>query len=61
MQEAYRDLGGWISDAKLPIVYRDAYNITFMGIEKLHPFDSTKFRKVKSGLEKAGLVKSDQV
>jgi hypothetical protein len=36
----------WIKPGQLPIVYHDAYNITFWGIEKLHPFDSCKFRKV---------------
>lgn len=30
------------------MVYDDCYNITFFGIEKLHPFDSTKFRKASS-------------
>ena len=60
MQEAYKDVGSWISDGQLPIVYNAAYNIKFLGIEKLHPFDSTKFQKVKAGLEKEGLVKSSQ-
>ncbi|XP_013881770.1 histone deacetylase 11 [Austrofundulus limnaeus] len=30
----------------LPIVYHPDYNITFMGLEKLHPFDSGKWGKV---------------
>lgn len=32
---------------KLPIVYSDDYNITACGLEKLHPFDSCKYRKSK--------------
>ncbi len=28
------------------MVYHPDYNITFGGIEKLHPFDSCKFKKV---------------
>lgn len=31
---------------KLPIVYSPEYNITFWGIEKLHPFDSEKYKQV---------------
>lgn len=60
MQEAYQGLGSWITEDQLPIVYNAAYNVKFMGIEKLHPFDSTKFQKVKAGLEKEGLVKPKQ-
>ncbi|CAN9512182.1 unnamed protein product [Ophioblennius macclurei] len=30
----------------LPIVYHPDYNITFMGMEKLHPFDAGKWGKV---------------
>lgn len=29
-----------------PIVYSEDYNIGFMGLEKLHPFDSGKWGKV---------------
>ena len=31
---------------KLPIVYHSKYNISFFGIEKIHPFDSTKYGKI---------------
>lgn len=37
---------------RVPIVYHDNYNITFLGIEKLHPFDSTKYAHVFHGLRK---------
>ncbi|XP_026999757.1 histone deacetylase 11 isoform X1 [Tachysurus fulvidraco] len=30
----------------LPIVYSPTYNITFLGLEKLHPFDAGKWGKV---------------
>lgn len=30
----------------MPIVYHPDYNITFMGLEKLHPFDAGKWGKV---------------
>jgi histone deacetylase 11 len=29
-----------------PIVYTNEYNISFFGIEKLHPFDSQKWGRV---------------
>ena len=29
-----------------PIVYSDDYNIGFLGLERLHPFDSGKWGKV---------------
>ncbi|KAI3369628.1 hypothetical protein L3Q82_025340, partial [Scortum barcoo] len=35
-----------IPQACLPIVYHADYNITFMGLEKLHPFDAGKWGKV---------------
>jgi histone deacetylase 11 len=31
---------------KIPIVYREEYNIRLMGLEKLHPFDTLKFKNV---------------
>uniref|UniRef100_A0A8C5HAQ3 Uncharacterized protein n=1 Tax=Gouania willdenowi TaxID=441366 RepID=A0A8C5HAQ3_GOUWI len=43
----------------LPIVYHPDYNITFIGLEKLHPFDSGKWGKVirflKVSVLRAGL------
>lgn len=35
-----------MSEKKLPIVYTDQYNISFMGLENLHPFDSKKYGRV---------------
>lgn len=40
--ELYEDA----SSACWPIVYSPDYNITFMGLEKLHPFDAGKWGKV---------------
>ena len=34
------------TEEKLPIVYSDKYNISFMGLENLHPFDSKKYGRV---------------
>jgi histone deacetylase 11 len=41
---------------KIPIAYNDRYNIEFFGLEKYHPFDSTKYRRV---FESLGLKQSD--
>ncbi|XP_005726759.1 histone deacetylase 11 isoform X1 [Pundamilia nyererei] len=40
------DLYASIPRTCLPIVYHPDYNITFMGLEKLHPFDAGKWGKV---------------
>lgn len=32
--------------AKIPILYNPSYDITAFGIEKLHPFDSSKYSKI---------------
>lgn len=32
-----------ISNDKCPIIYSPDYNITFYGLQKLHPFDVTKW------------------
>ena len=31
---------------KVPLVYNENYNIEFFGLEKLHPFDSVKYREI---------------
>lgn len=37
---------GFTPGAKLPIVYSHTYNISFFGLEKIHPFDPAKWGKV---------------
>lgn len=34
----------------IPIVYHPAYNITAFGLERLHPFDSRKYRRIHDAL-----------
>lgn len=41
---------------RLPIVYSPGYNITAFGIEKCHPFDSTKYLRVYDKLVQDGLI-----
>lgn len=40
-----------VPETRWPIVYSPRYNITFMGLEKLHPFDAGKWGKVISFLK----------
>lgn len=40
-----------IKDEQLPIIYSTRYDIHFMGMEKLHPFDSAKWGKIFRMLE----------
>eukprot|EP00798_Chlamydomonas_sp_ICE-L_P028291 gene28291-31399_t len=62
LSAAYADVG-WKKDewqlpvvyheglmGQLPVVYHERYNITAWGLEKLHPFDACKFRKVVTAL-----------
>ncbi|XP_053234969.1 histone deacetylase 11 isoform X1 [Podarcis raffonei] len=44
-----------------PIVYSPDYNITFMGLEKLHPFDAGKWGKVINFLKEAKLITDDLI
>jgi histone deacetylase 11 len=39
----------------VPLVYSPNYNITAFGIEKLHPFDSVKYRRIHDWLIRQGL------
>ncbi|XP_065850209.1 histone deacetylase 2 isoform X4 [Euphorbia lathyris] len=40
--------------SKVPLIYSPAYDIAFLGIEKLHPFDSSKWGRVCRFLIKDG-------
>lgn len=52
--------GRWKTNSQLPIVYHPNYNISFLGLEKLHPFDSCKFQKVVAGLKTNGIIESTE-
>lgn len=47
--------------ARAPIVYSSGYNISFWGMENLHPFDSKKYEKVYNQLVQEKVLESDQV
>ncbi|XP_073153321.1 histone deacetylase 2 isoform X1 [Henckelia pumila] len=42
--------------SKVPLVYSSSYNISFLGIEKLHPFDSSKWGRICQFLIAEGLL-----
>eukprot|EP00195_Chlamydomonas_chlamydogama_P004527 CAMPEP_0202925260 /NCGR_PEP_ID=MMETSP1392-20130828/79404_1 /ASSEMBLY_ACC=CAM_ASM_000868 /TAXON_ID=225041 /ORGANISM="Chlamydomonas chlamydogama, Strain SAG 11-48b" /LENGTH=402 /DNA_ID=CAMNT_0049619029 /DNA_START=76 /DNA_END=1286 /DNA_ORIENTATION=- len=42
----YVDVAPWPKSNMLPMVYHKKYNISFLGLEKLHPFDSCKYVKI---------------
>jgi histone deacetylase 11 len=39
----------------VPLIYHPAYNITAFGLERLHPFDSRKYRRIRDALVARGL------
>ncbi|CAN7988942.1 unnamed protein product, partial [Ixodes hexagonus] len=41
---------------KLPVVYHPEYNISFYGLEKIHPFDAGKWGKIFDILMSSGLL-----
>ncbi|KAL4669825.1 hypothetical protein H8959_008379 [Pygathrix nigripes] len=45
-----------VPETRWPIVYSPRYNITFMGLEKLHPFDAGKWGKVINFLKEEKLL-----
>jgi len=42
-------------EVKYPVIYSPNYNIEAWGLEKLHPFDSTKYRRVHDFLIESGV------
>ncbi|KAK1258364.1 Histone deacetylase 2 [Acorus gramineus] len=41
---------------KVPVIYSDSYNIAFLGIQKLHPFDSSKWGRICQFLMQDGVL-----
>ena len=39
----------------VPLIYSPAYNITAFGLERLHPFDSTKYSRIHAWLVRQGV------
>lgn len=60
IKDSYTSFGKWLGPTQLPIVYNNAYNVSFMGIENFHVFDSKKFGKVVASLEREQLLTRNQ-
>lgn len=50
-----------ISKDKVPLIYSSSYNIAFLGLEKLHPFDSSKWGRIKDFLVKKKVLHPNQI
>uniref|UniRef100_A0A914Y3H8 Histone deacetylase domain-containing protein n=1 Tax=Panagrolaimus superbus TaxID=310955 RepID=A0A914Y3H8_9BILA len=50
-----------ISSTQWPIIYSPHYNITCFGLERCHPFDSTKWGKVFKICEDAGWLTKENI
>ncbi|XP_038899967.1 histone deacetylase 2 isoform X2 [Benincasa hispida] len=50
-----------VPSSKVPVIYSSSYDISFLGIEKLHPFDSKKWGRVCQFLIAAGVLRKDQI
>ena len=44
----------------IPVIYHPKYNITALGLERLHPFDGLKYRRIHDALIARGLRKAGE-
>ncbi|KAI7725807.1 hypothetical protein M8C21_031764 [Ambrosia artemisiifolia] len=47
--------------SKAPIIYSTSYDISFLGIEKLHPFDSSKWGRICGFLIENGTLEKNRI
>jgi histone deacetylase 11 len=50
-----------ITPEQWPVVYRPEYNVRFLGLEKIHPFDAGKWGNIFKLLKTAGLVDESRI
>ncbi|XP_044254490.1 histone deacetylase 11 [Tribolium madens] len=48
-----------IAPEQWPIIYRPEYNVRFLGLEKLHPFDAGKWGNIYKYLSSCGLISDE--
>ncbi|KAK7499568.1 hypothetical protein BaRGS_00009220 [Batillaria attramentaria] len=48
-----------VRETQWPMVYSNEYNISFCGLEKVHPFDAGKWGHIVEFLKDAGMVRDD--
>ena len=49
-----------VDDKRWPIIYSSNYDISFFRLERLHPFDSSKWRRVFELLQQTGMLKGTE-
>lgn len=50
-----------VPPSKVPLIYSDSYDISFLGIEKLHPFDSSKWGRICKFLNSFGVLDKNRI
>ncbi|PKA63644.1 Histone deacetylase 2 [Apostasia shenzhenica] len=50
-----------VPPSKVPVIYSTSYDIAFLGIEKLHPFDSSKWGRICQFLTKEGALDKNKI
>ncbi|KAJ8640961.1 hypothetical protein MRB53_017655 [Persea americana] len=50
-----------VPPSKVPLIYSTSYDIAFLGIEKLHPFNSSKWRHICQFLMTEGILDKNQI
>nr|GLL17178.1 histone deacetylase 2 [Ipomoea trifida] len=50
-----------VPPSKAPLIYSSSYNIAFLGIEKLHPFDSSKWGRICQFLTADKILEKKQI
>ncbi|KEH39940.1 histone deacetylase superfamily protein [Medicago truncatula] len=50
-----------VPPSKVPLIYSDSYDISFLGIEKLHPFDSSKWGRICKFLISFGVLDKNRI
>ncbi|XP_074317320.1 histone deacetylase 2 [Silene latifolia] len=45
-----------VPSTKVPVIYSSSYDISFLGLEKLHPFDSSKWGRICEFLASEGVL-----
>lgn len=60
-QRMYVEQTDCCSSAQIPLVYSTEYNISFVGLEKLHPFDSCKYQNGRLSIVFPPLIRSHEI
>ncbi|KAG9455699.1 hypothetical protein H6P81_000207 [Aristolochia fimbriata] len=50
-----------VPQTKVPFIYSSSYNISFMGMEKIHPFDSAKWGRICQFLMEGGVLDKKKI